>query len=269
MTIKNYIDKTCAKEIEEITHLTIQELISFMQDCDEASMYITNNKKLLYTLQIEDFINIIKNNLLTLNIKEYINNHPKEIIALKEDENIIDAHYFMRSKRLQHIAIIDKDNNLLGELNFKTLSSKIADIAIKDELTGLYNKKYLDVLIQEYKNFDKEIGIIMFGLENIGLIEKFYGITFVNELLKVYGNRIKRSIRDIDFTFRIDYRFVVITFNNLEITDKMRKRIVNNLEKTELNGVKLTFKHSIAHYPETDNNILLALNRCEENLINP
>ena len=180
---------------------------------------------------------------------------------------ILDAYYYMRSNNLAHIPIINKNNELIGELTFKTISLKITDIVIKDPLTGLYNKKYFDVLMEEYNEFNKPVGIIFIEFTNLNILEGFYGIDVTEKLIKLYAKTLKSSVRDIDFTFRINNQFRVLTFNSLEVTDKILKRVKNNLQNVEYQEIKANFEISFSHVPEIDNNILLALESCEKKLI--
>ena len=98
-------------------------------------------------------------------------------------------------------------------------------------------------------------------------MEGFYGVDVVEKLIKVYAKTLKKSIRDIDFAFKINNQFRVLTFNSLEITDKILKRIKNNLTNVEYKEIKANFKISFSHVPEIDSNILLAIENCEKNLI--
>jgi len=194
--------------------------------------------------------------------------NPKTIKMLPVDTNMFDAYYYMRSNQLKHLPIVDQNGALLGEITFKSLSLKISDIAIKDPLTGLFNQRYFSVLLEEYKEFfDKPMGIICIELTNLSILKGFYNLEDVNELIKEYASAIKSCIRDVDFAFRIESTFKIITFSNLEITDKIANRIKAKLEKTEYNGIKASFNVALSNVPELEDSIILALENCEKRLI--
>lgn len=267
MTLKNYLEKVCYKELSDIKDKTLADLIAYMYKCDTSTFYIVDNNKPIFIFTSTDMLEIFMKNILAVKIIDYIEQNPKELKKLPITTNILDAYYFMRSNKLKHIPIVDENDNLIGEISFKTLSLKIADIVIKDPLTGLFNQKYFDVLLEEYNEFNKPLGIIYIDLKNMNILEGFYGADKINEIIKTYAETIKKSVRDIDFVFRMGHRFKILTFNNLEITDKIVKRIKNRLENTDYEGIKVAFDIAFSHVPELEDNVLSALESCEKKLI--
>jgi len=266
MTIEKYIEQIFYKEYDELKDITVKELITYLDKYKTDTLYITKNKFPIYLFESVDFLDVFLMNELNKTILEYINKHPKKINTLNYDTNIIDAYYFMRSNNLKKVAVI-KNNELIGEITFKIISSKIADIVIKDPLTGAYNEKYFEVLIEEYKDFDKPIGIIYIDIKNIGIIQGLYGEEKLKEILKAIANLLKSLVRDIDFVFRNDYRFKIITFTELEVTKKIVHRIKKALDEFEINGIRISYSIAYSHIPELQNNILLALDEVEAKLI--
>jgi len=267
MTLKNYIENVCCKDIENLKEKTLSDLIAYMYKCDSSTFYVVENKKPIYIFTSSDMLEIFMKNLLSMNVKEFITKNPKEIKKLNVKTNILDAYYFMRSNKLKHIPIVNGKDELLGEISFKILSSKIADIVIKDPLTGLFNQKYFDVLIEEYNEFDKPLGIVFIELKNMNILEGFYDPDQINKIIKIYAKDIKSCLRDIDFVFRNGYVFKVLTFNSLEVTNKIVKRIKNKLENTECDGIKVSFELVFSHVPELEDNVLTAIESCEKKLI--
>lgn len=266
MTLKNYIEKVCYKDIGEIQEKTLSDLIAYMYKCESSTFYIVENDKPVYIFTSTDMLEIFMKNLLGVKITDYVKEQPKEVKTLDVETNILDAYYYMRSNKLKHIPILE-NGKLIGEISFKTLSVKISDIVIKDPLTNLFNQKYFDVLLEEYNEFNKPLGIIFIELKNINILEGFYGPAVINEMIKTYAKAIKQSVRDIDFVFRMGNKFKILTFNNLEITEKIVQRIENKLKNTEHEGIKPDFKITYSHVPEMEENIITALESCEKKLI--
>ena len=260
MNLENYYDKCCFKELEEIYNLPLSNIINFMHKCHLKTFYITHEKKPIYIFTISDMMEIFSKNQLSKTILEYIKENPKKLHSIDIQKNIIDAYYFLRSLKINQAPVV-KNEKLIGEINFKIISAKIADIAIKDTLTNLYNKEYFDVLINTYKNFDKPIGIIFIELQNINIIEDFYGLDIANDLIKLYAKTTRNKVRDIDFTFKIDNTIRILTFNNLKITQKIANRIKNALEKLEINGISINFEVSFTSIPEEEDNIFIAIEK--------
>jgi GGDEF domain-containing protein len=266
MTIEKYIEKVFFKEYNEIANLSVKQLISSLHKSKIESLYITKDKFPVYLFESIDFLDVFLNNELNKYVIDYIKNHPKKIYILEYNTNIIDAYYYMRSNNLKKTAVI-KNNELIGEISFETVSSKIANIIIKDPLTDVFNEKYFEIFVEEYKDFDKSIGIIYINIKNIGIIESIYGEEKVNELLKNIVLKLKNLVRDIDLVFRNDFRFKIIIFNSLEVTKKVVDRIKKVLDEFEINGMKVNYSIAYSHIPELQNSILLAIDDIENKLI--
>jgi hypothetical protein len=74
-------------------------------------------------------------------------------------------------------------------------------------------------------------------------------------------------VRDVDFVFRNQNLYKILTFNDLEVTEKIVKRIISKLENSSYKNIDISFKISFSHVPEIEDNILAAIERCEEKLI--
>ena len=170
MIISDYIEKVHFKELKNLKNKTISDLIALMKQYECQSFYITNNKHPIYIFTFSDILDLFIKNKLNENVYDYINKNKKELKTIHITSNILDAYYYMRSNNLKHAPIINKHHELIGELTFKTISLKITDIVIKDPLTGLYNKKYFDVLVEEYNEFNKPLGLIFIEFTNLSII---------------------------------------------------------------------------------------------------
>jgi diguanylate cyclase (GGDEF)-like protein len=266
MIIEKYIEKVCFKEFEEIKDLTIKTLLKYMKEFKRDCIYITQNGKPIYLFEEVNLIEIILNEELEKSIEYYILKYPKRLFTLNHNENLIDAYNFMRNNNLKKVAVV-KNEKLIGEIDFKIISSKMVDILVKDPLTDVFNEIYFETLIKEYKDFNKPMGIIYIDIKNIGIIEGLYGEEKVNEILKEFAKILKNSIRDIDFVFRDDFRFKIILLNDLEVTRKVIKRIKERLDNLEVEGIRVAYSLAYSHVPELEDNILLALNDIETKLI--
>jgi len=267
MVVENYIEKVCSKEIDQIKEKTISDLIAYMHSCESSTIYITKNGEPVYVFTNTDIFEIFMHTNFELIILKYIEDNPKEIKYVLSHSNILDAYYYMRKYKFKHLPVVDENKKLIGEISFRLISSKLADIVIKDPLTGVYNQKYLDVLLEEYNEMEKPLGIIFIEILNLNIIESFYGIEVVNDIYKLFAMNLKQSLRDIDFVFRNKNIFKILTFNDLEVTDKIIKRLKSKLDNIEFNGNKISYKVAFSHVPELENNVLSAIDFCEKKLI--
>jgi len=254
------------KEYDQIKNESITNIVFLLEKHQVDSIYITKNCKPIYCFEITDLFTIYLENEFDLTIGEFMIQNPKKIDTLESDMNIIDTYHYMRSNNLKKVAVID-GNKLIGEVTFKIISAKIVDIVIKDRLTGVYNSSYFDVLVEEHKDFEKPIGIIYIDVSNLVIIEGLYGKDKLNKILIAVAKKLENLVRDIDFVFRIDYRFKIITFTSLEVTEKIAKRIESALDKMEVDDIKINYSLAFSNVPELEPNILLALEDLKRKII--
>jgi len=265
MKIKDYIDKIEYLELDEIKSKNLTDIIAKFHAKNITKLYILKNKKPIFILTPKEIVEIFLKNLQSKNAYEFFKD--KEYIkCFTTDIHIIDAYYYMRKNNIAYMPVCE-NGEIIGELDFNTFSLKITYFVIKDELSGVYNRKYFDVLIEEYNEFYKPIGLIFIEVKDIPIYEGLYGIKMVHLIIKTFAKTITRSVRSIDFVFRWDNQFRIIIFNNLEVTAKVFERIKNRLENLEINGIKIPFKITMTHVEEYNNDILMALEEGEKKLI--
>jgi GGDEF domain-containing protein len=260
MVIKKYIDEVFVKEYDEVIKENFDEIVNELLSNNFERIYLIKDNKPYGVISPVDLLkNCIKNEKIPNLIST-------DLYLLDASTNLIDAYNKMRRDRVRY-AIVIEDGEIIGELDFKTLSLKISYIVIKDSTTYVFNESFFKVVIEQYSNIDKPIGIIMIKLENISIYESLYGNEFVKDVYISFAKTIQKSRRDIDFVFRDDNLFKILTFNDLEITTKIVERIKHNLDNLEVNSIKIPFKIAFSHVPEIRNNILLAIEDCEKQLV--
>lgn len=75
-----------------------------------------------------------------------------------------------------------------------------------DNLTGLYNRRYIDFqlyqAVNEYIEFDAQFGVLFVDIDHFKHINDTYGHSFGDEVLKTISNTIKANVRPFDFVGR-------------------------------------------------------------------
>ena len=266
MFLKEYIDPAFTMNLEEIKDMSIEDVVLQFHAKNLKRIYILKDKLPVFVITAKEIVDFFVNENIKQNIYEFLKD--KDYINYFDaKKHIIDAYYEMRKNKSEFIPVCENDV-FIGEVDFNILSLKISYIVIKDELTGVYNKKYFDVIINEYSDFNKPLGIIFIELKDLSIYEGLYGIKFSSQIIKNFAKEIQKNVRTIDFVFRWDNKFRVIIFNNLEISAKIFSRIQTKLKtlKTD-DDIHLPFKMSFSHVPEMEDDIILALENCEEELI--
>lgn len=83
---------------------------------------------------------------------------------------------------------------------------KLEQLATHDELTGLYNYRYLNArLVEEWKRaerFHEPLAAVMIDLDGFKGMNDTYGHPFGDAALRVLATRLKRAVREIDVVAR-------------------------------------------------------------------
>ena len=265
MFLKEYIDQAFTMNLEEIKDMSIEDLILHFHAKNLKRIYILKNNLPLFVITPQEIVNFFVNFDIKKNVYEFFKD--KDYIeCFDAKKHIIDVYYEMRRENLEFMPVCE-NSKFIGDIDFSVLSLKISYIVIKDELSGVYNKKYFDVIINEYTDFNKPLGIICIELNDLSIYEGLYGVEFASLVIKNFAKEIQKSVRKIDFVFRWDNQFRVIIFNNLEISAKIFSRIQMKLKNLKTDDINMPFKMSLSHVPEMEDDIILALENCEGELI--
>lgn len=99
--------------------------------------------------------------------------------------------------------------------------SKIREMAITDELTGLYNRRYLfqhlGEEIRRAVRFKRPLGCIMIDIDDFKIINDTYGHHVGDITLKMVADTIKRNCREVDVLARYGGEEIVILAPELDL----------------------------------------------------
>jgi two-component system cell cycle response regulator len=80
-------------------------------------------------------------------------------------------------------------------------------MALTDSLTGLYNRRYLEVhlekLLQKNQENRKSLGVLLVDIDHFKKVNDTYGHTIGDEVLKIFSDRLKDKLRSIDLVARL------------------------------------------------------------------
>lgn len=148
-------------------------------------------------------------------------------------------------------------NNLLAEQTKQ--SQDIKEREVTDQLTGLYNRGYLEEQLEtELPNFGDHISIIIFKPDGFKAVNDTYGHVAGDNVLKIIAKTIAKNLRKKDKIIR--YRgneFVIILphtekFVALKIGEKLKKQALRMKtgEFTLGKNLKISASIGVACYPE-------------------
>lgn len=274
-------------EKERLYRLGLDALLSAVNAGMGMSIFFDQEDELKYFvgMEMEDALkiaDIVKN--------QYLKPLPKKILTRPKPDSALDQALseqmqirsmfifpFMILDRLEGAMILfrkkDIANNSISE-NVKFLYEQIRrsfENAIKyqdaqrlifiDDLTGLFNTRYLDLTLQNElsraKRFKKHLSLLFIDLDHFKLVNDNYGHLVGSWVLVETSRVLKLCVRDIDVMVRYGGdEFIVILAETdpqgaMVVAERIRQKISEHIfqprEKIEL---KLTCCVGIATFPE-------------------
>jgi len=162
----------------------------------------------------------------------------------------VGANDFLHKPFVEEELMCRIDNNIKNAI----LIDEIKDMAFKDSLTNLYNRRYFfdiaEKMYQTAKREEKEISILMCDIDHFKKINDTYGHQTGDLIIKNVAKVLTNSVRKNDIVARYGgEEFVIllydcpIKFSNL-IGEKIRKTI-ESLEIIDDNNKKIKFTISV------------------------
>lgn len=149
---------------------------------------------------------------------------------------------------------------LQGLMNLVDRVDAIQSLNFIDDVTGLYNQRYLNILldqeIERYKRLNVSFSILFIDVDHFKLVNDKNGHMVGSQILKEIGVIIKKSVRAMDFCFRYggDEFLTILTATTTEQATTVANRICKSVRETPfvMNGVtvQVTLSIGVACFPE-------------------
>jgi diguanylate cyclase (GGDEF)-like protein len=163
----------------------------------------------------------------------YLNGHVHNVLQ------IVYEHYM---KDFVHM-IIPYIKGYLDEavpvMESKLLMEKLKEQSIRDQLTGFYNRRYIeeaiDPILNNAKRKGEAIGILILDIDHFKEVNDTYGHDVGDLVLKSVAQAIKESIRESDIPIRFGGEEFLVLLTNVKpgesenIAEKIRKKVENKV----------------------------------------
>jgi len=166
-------------------------------------------------------------------------------------EKLIDIKFFMNKKK-----------------------EKLSDLAYKDQLTGLYNRRYLDEIlykeIERTKRHKHDLSFILIDIDHFKRVNDKYGHQKGDEVLSSVARIITESTRINDSVFRYGGEEMCVILpetnisNALKAAEKIRKSVENR--SLSLTGIKITISLGVSCFTKERNNAQLMIESSDKAL---
>jgi diguanylate cyclase (GGDEF)-like protein len=140
------------------------------------------------------------------------------------------------------------------------MHQKLAKLSITDELTGLYNRRYLNEFLEREfslaKRHNARLSLLMMDIDDFKHLNDFYGHQLGDEVLRMVGQIINNNIRATDLGARYggEEFTIVLPQTGFEGSFEVAKKIKEQLSKHQFKGLveNITISIGIANYPECE-----------------
>jgi diguanylate cyclase (GGDEF)-like protein/PAS domain S-box-containing protein len=169
----------------------------------------------------------------------------------------VSFYPYRENDEITHVAVFSHDITSVGEIE-----SKLTNYEYRDPVTGLFNRRSLDVILDKEiekakrSKYEKLRAVLFVSLENLAKVNQVYGHEIGDLLLENSGLRIRRTLRSSDYVFRFaGSELAAILTNIAKNTDagKVAQKIYNNVavpyrfKETDIN---ISCHIGIALYPD-------------------
>ncbi|MCW7463161.1 diguanylate cyclase DgcR [Leptospira limi] len=129
---------------------------------------------------------------------------------------------------------------IFSALRIKSLHDQLRETAIRDVMTNLYNRRYMEERIeqefQRCKRHNSLLSLAMIDLDKFKSINDTYGHEIGDQVIKQLAHALKTSFRKSDIISRFGGEEFVILFPETSIADAARilDRVRENVSKIEM-----------------------------------
>jgi len=244
---------------KEILRLVKNETISSIFDSLSDSFYILDrqgnyflaNKELVKRLKKK-----LKKEVVGKNIKDFHSKNElqefKEILERAEKGPIYHQHlgkkgeWFMRTIS----TLKDKNGEIVGFVIVSKDVSNLREQTIRDPLTKLYNRKFLqEFLIQEVKRskrYSYPISFLMVDINHFKAINDLFGHPVGDRVLKKVSELLRNCVRkEVDKIIRYGGDEFLIVCPETKEVKKLKERIITKLDSNNKKFLKFSLSLSI------------------------
>ncbi len=147
----------------------------------------------------------------------------------------------------------------LSVIEAKRLMNRLRESALKDSLTGLYNRRFLqeytETLIAGVLRREKTVGLIMCDLDFFKQVNDLYGHSIGDMVLKETAGVLRKCIRTADLVIRFggeEFLVLMLDINEgetLNVAEKIRETMENTRIKVSDGTIKKTISVGISEFP--------------------
>ena len=123
----------------------------------------------------------------------------------------------------------------------RALAAELAEQAVHDPLTGLYNRRFFDEAlaqnIETARRYNRELSLVLFDLDDFKKVNDKHGHQAGDEVLKTFAQLLMKTARKADMVCRIggDEFAVILPETGLSNARNLTDRFFQTLENSGIN----------------------------------
>jgi diguanylate cyclase (GGDEF)-like protein len=258
-------------------------------------VYSCSKFDFLSTKNFDALNNYKTKSILTAPLVTGTNHNPIGVIQLinkkDQDGNLIaftksDREFISMSSYFISLSIINTQNiiqtlnnhNNILEKELKLRTEKLIELANKDPLTHLFNRRYLKDITSHLINISTRlkstISVLLIDIDNFKSINDNYGHAIGDDVIVSLANILIKSTRQSDIAVRFGgEEFVIILPNTskenaINLAQNIRKDVENQVVAIDNNKISYAISVGVSIVNDGEKNFDKSLNRADKALYN-
>lgn len=167
-----------------------------------------------------------------------------DLIAVEFVSNV----YRAGNKKVIQCNIRDITDRKLAQKNLLKSKNLLREQSIRDHLTGLYNRRYLEeTMVRELNRASRKnlpVGLIMVDVDFFKQINDTFGHAAGDEILRKLGEVMKKNVRreDVPSRYGGDEFIILLPDASLEVTKNRAEKLLEIVRQTIIRFNEVTFK---------------------------
>ena len=203
----------------------------------------------------------------------FLTNRGNEMVASKAIK--AGAYDYITKERLDREALLKCIGNTQEKARLKNeidrAQRELAEMSIKDGLTGIFNRRYMDEVVEREmsraRRYQADLSCLLIDLDFFKRVNDSFGHAFGDYVLKTFCKYLQQETRQSDWCFRYGgEEFIVLlpeidVFRARQVAEKIRKRCDSTVYEDGMNSIRVTVSIGIAalkHHQPIDANELFA-----------
>ncbi len=226
---------------------TLGECAQIMAENKVGSVVIVERGKAINILTESDVIRAVwRFNSLDMPVKDVLDKikKGKSLITVTQNVTYYQCFQLLHKYNIKHLVVVDERGELKGIVSYADFIEFLNDFSVKDHLTDVYNKRFLEFSLEKFKAEKTKFSVIFIDLDNFKEVNDNYGHRTGDILLKEVGAFFKKNVRKTDIVARFGGdEFIILAVNTPEDgAFKLAQKLLEGLGRRKWQVLGHTFQ---------------------------